>query len=80
MLLIYPHSRLIECSAPRRRFSKTDLWHAYWEINKVKVWLFMLHLSFSHTKYETEFWDYLQDAWNNNGEPLDWHALHLVYV
>ncbi len=75
-----PHMKVFLTDQPRRRLFKTVLWNLYWEVNKIKVWIYFMHLEFSTGQWERELWSYLQVSWAQNDGPLNWFALWLVYI
>ena len=80
MQVEFLHSRLITSTIPNRTFSKTELWKFYWQVNQLKCWIWFLHLRVSTGKYESKLYDYINDSWKENGENIDWNALHIIYM
>ena len=75
----YPHMLLCD-SDSTRRLSKTQLWRLYWDLNKVKSWLYLIHCASSTGRHEQAFFSYLSEEWYRCPDGLIWDALCLVYV
>ena len=63
----------------RRRMTKGKLWEKYHEANKLKAWIYTIHLAVASSRYEKELYEYLSTAWGNQGT-VWWKAAHLVYI
>ena len=80
MIGSFPYMNVLLGDHGRRRISKINLWRLYSIVSNAKCWLFSCPCYISTGRAGTDFALPLASTWKRDSDPLDWNALHLIFI
>ncbi len=79
VLAVAPRIRIIPGPCARKRYSKTMLWQLFWDLNKAKFVVYVMHLMVSTNRFEKTLYAHLNDTWADPENFRSWDARHVIY-
>ena len=73
----YPAAKPLDAGSGRR-MTRAKLWDLYFQVNKLKVWVFYLHPASSRVKRERRLAEYLAETWEEGG--FSWEDKDIIYM